>query len=372
MARIAAAFERAPFEELGWDNALRTLAEATHSSHGQMLAIGARHLAFNWVSGASPEFHSLLEGFDGYRPEVNYRVAAAGQPFEMAWEEHYDAIRAAHTDEQYMDAMRCLDIEHGAQMVLTQQPGAFFGLAVLRSASDGRSSEADRQVFAEAGQHVLSALRTQNAIEHQGMLMMQGSLEAMRTPAILLDAAARVCHVSEAAAPLLGMRTLQIRSRTLHAGCPAMDRALQARIALALSGAETGPSDLWIRSDAGLLLVDVRALPRQEWHFGFTPRVIVTLRSPLATPDGTHHHLAQEELEHDARHLAEALGLSSAEAHVVALLSRGHSRQEIAGLRGVSTQTVTTQLRNIFLKCGVRRESELATVARALTEIARH
>lgn len=370
VAQIAAAFARAPFEPLGWDTALRTLAEATRSSHGQMLAMGARHLAFNWVSDAAPGFHTLLEDIDGYLPEVNYRVAAAGQPLEMAWEAHYDAVRAAHTDERYLDAMRRLDVEHGAQMVLTQQPDAFFGLAVLRSESDGRSTEADRHVFAQAAPHVLAALRTQNAIEHQGLLMVRGSIETMRTPAILLDAAARVCYVSEAAAPLLGLRTLQVRNQALRASVPATDRALQARIALALSGADTGPSPLWVRSDAGLLLVEVRALPRQDWHFGFTPRVIVTLRSPLAAPSEEPHHLAHEGLERDARHLSEALSLSSAEARVVALLSRGHSRQDIARLRGVSVQTVTAQLRNVFLKCNVRRESELAAMARAVTEIA--
>jgi Response regulator containing a CheY-like receiver domain and an HTH DNA-binding domain len=369
-ARIAAAFERAPFEERGWDSALRILAEATGSAHGQLLAMGGPHLAFNWVSDVDEGFHRALDDIDGYSPHVNYRIAAARRPMELAWEHHYDAVRKIQPGEAYVAAIKKLGMENGVQTVLAQQPGAFFGLAVLRSETDGRSTEMQRQVFASAARHVLAAIRVQNAIEHQGALMVQGSMEAMRSPAILLDATARVCFVTETASALLGPGTIQVRNSALRATRPEIDRQLQVKIGQALAGAAMGAADMWIRGPAGLVLIDVRALPAQPWHFGFSPRVIITIRSPMADATMSASEAA-DLVERQAGHLSAALGLTDAEARVVALLARGMSRRDAAAMRGVSAQTVTSQLRTIFLKCNVRREAELVALARGVMDVTR-
>ncbi|PZQ51894.1 MAG: helix-turn-helix transcriptional regulator [Novosphingobium pentaromativorans] len=355
---LAELFARAPFEEGGWERALKTLASRTGSSRAQLLALGDRHAAFNWVTDADPSFLTEFDKIGGYRPDVNYRVASTRAPLELSWEAHYAEARAVSTNEAYLDYVRRHDAEFGVQMVLSQRVGVLFGLAALHGSKDGVTTEAQRDVFRQVGPAVLDAIRLQDAIEHQGADLLKGSLESMRNAAILLDAVGKVCGMTSAAQALLGPRTLQVRGGGLFAARPDLDQILQKRIAAALAGTADGPADLWLRGDNELLLIDARTLPRQDWTFGFAPRAIVTLRAPLALD------------QLPARRLAEALGLTLAEAEVVTLLAQGHSRQATAQLRGVSVQTVVAQLRTIFQKCGVNREAELVAIARTMIEMA--
>ncbi|HUD28636.1 MAG TPA: helix-turn-helix transcriptional regulator [Novosphingobium sp.] len=351
-------FARAPFEEAGWDGALKALASATGSSRAQLIAIGERHTLFNWVTDIEPGYVEDFVAIEGHRPDVNYRVAASRGPYEVSWEVHYDAIKAAAPNDAYMQHVRRWDAEHGAQLMLSDQPGAFFGLAALHSASDGRTTEAQRQTLLDTAPQVMAAIRLQSAVEHQGAQLLRGSLEALRTAAILLDATGRVCAVTEAARPLLGPETLQVRGGVLRLARPELDRGLQLRIGLALASRQATPSEIWLQSPAGPLLVEICALPRQDWNFGFAPSVIVSLKAPLEFTD-----------DQGAR-LSAALRLTRAEGEIVALLAQGHARQDVARMRGVSVQTVSSQLRTIFQKAGVNREAELVSIARAVVEMA--
>ncbi|MCJ2184920.1 helix-turn-helix transcriptional regulator, partial [Novosphingobium sp. 1949] len=213
MEDLRALIERAPFEGGGWNTALRAIAHATGSSRTQLIALGERHITFDWVSDVPEGFVAAASRIEIFQPDVNYRIAATAAPMEVTWEAHYDAVRARHTDEGYLDLARTFDFEHGAQIVLARQPGTFFGLAILRGDEEGRTSEDERAVFRQLAPYVLSAVRVQESIEHAGSHLLHGSLEAMGTAAILLDAQARACFVSPRAEALLGPDTLQV-----HAG----------------------------------------------------------------------------------------------------------------------------------------------------------
>lgn len=365
--KLAAAFARAPLVQDGWDHALRALAELTGSKHGQLIAVGKQNIAFNWTSDVTDEFDTELERINGYAPDVNYRVASIRPPLEISWEAHYDAARAIHTNDSYVEVVRKLDVEHGAQTVVAQRPGGYFGLALLRGHKEGRTTEAQREILSRVGPEVLAAIRLQDSIEHQGARLLEGSLATLHSAAILLDGMAQVRHVTPAAEAMLGPGLLQVRGGVLRAAKPEADRQLQARIGLALRGLDTGPANLWLRSDGGIVLTDVRALPQEKWNMGFAPRAIVTLRSPIPT-DPLARDDAHARLLAQADQLCDALDLTKAEAQVVALLALGHSRSEVALRRGVSVQTVATQLRTIFTKCAVNRESELVSLARAVLE----
>lgn len=354
---LGALFARAPFEQAGWDRALKALASATGSARAQLIAIGERHTLFNWVTDLDSGYLDDFLAIEGHRPDVNYRVAAA-RGSEVVWEHHYDEVRAISTNEAYMDHVRRWDAEHGAQLVLADEPQGFFGLAALHSASDGRTTEQDRRMLAQAAPHVMAAIRLQRSLEHQGAALLLGSLDALRSAAVMLDAGGRVCAVTAAAERLLGPDTLQIRAGSLRAPRQDLDRTLQIRIGLALAGNSPSPFEMWLQSAYGPLMVEICALPRQDWNFGFAPSVIVTLKAPLGFTG-----------EQGAR-LSAALDLTRAEGEIVALLAQGHSRQDIACMRGVSVQTVTSQLRTIFQKAGVNREAELVSIARAVVEMA--
>lgn len=67
----------------------------------------------------------------------------------------------------------------------------------------------------------------------------------------------------------------------------------------------------------------------------------------------------QHDAEPDPTLVAEAFELTPAEARVAAQLARGLSAVEIAAGRGVSMQTVRAQIRAVFEKTGINRQSDL-------------
>ncbi|KHK93718.1 response regulator [Novosphingobium malaysiense] len=333
------------------------MASATGSARAQLIAIGEDQTLFNWATDMAQDYVDDFIAIEGHRADVNYRVAACARPFEVTWEHHYDAVRAVNANDAYLDHVRRWDAEHGAQMVLANEPNSFFGLAALHSRNDGRTTEEQRRVLEQVGPSALSAIRLQRALEHRGAEMLRNSLEAMRNAAILLDSTGRVCAVTPAAEALLGSETVQVRSGTLRAMRPDVDASLQNIIGSALDNRKP-TSELWLRTVRGPTLLEAFTLPRQDWAFGFAPRVIVTMKSPLGL-SGAHPD-----------RLGAAFGLTRAEGEIVSLLVQGHSRQQIATIRGVSVQTVASQLRTIFVKCDVNREAELVSIARAVIEMA--
>src|SRR5690606_35577810 len=67
----------------------------------------------------------------------------------------------------------------------------------------------------------------------------------------------------------------------------------------------------------------------------------------------------QQSAEPDPSVVAAAFELTPAEAQVAAQLARGVSAVEIAAERGVSTQTIRAQIRAVFEKTGIKRQSDL-------------
>lgn len=348
---IEKAFANAPFSDNGWLDALHVMAEATSSARGQLIFMGERHLQFNRVTDAPAGYLDDFMAIEGYRPDVNWRVAAGGQPLEIIYEHHYDTVRAQHTDERYLQHVRRFDAEDGVQTVLAKGASGMVGLAALRARSDGRTDQASRAIFAYAARHALAAVRTQIALENQGSALVRGSLEALRVAAILIDGQGQVCAITPCAEPILATNAFRIVRNRLVATARPDDNTLQAQIMQALLSHDIAAQDFWTQVAGAACLVEVNPLPHDGWNFGFRPRLIVTFRFPI--PIG----------RDDAGRLAAVLPLTDAEAEVVALLAAGLPRGKIAAIRGTSVETVGAQLRATFAKCDVHREAELVALA---------
>jgi len=72
-------------------------------------------------------------------------------------------------------------------------------------------------------------------------------------------------------------------------------------------------------------------------------------------------------IEADQDILAQALDLTPAEARLAALLARGLSIEAAAAELRVAQQTTRNQLKSIFAKTGVHRQSELVSLIAQLT-----
>src|SRR5690606_21980999 len=92
---------------------------------------------------------------------------------------------------------------------------------------------------------------------------------------------------------------------------------------------------------------EVLSVPQRENSFCFEPRALVVVRS--APPDPDRMRIL----------LRAAYGLTTAEVEVALGLAEGQSPESIAALRNASVATVRKQIRFIYDKLDVHRQSEL-------------
>jgi len=353
--RVHGAFADAPFAAGGWERALRVLAEATGSARAHLIAVGgAKAFPLNCLIDPPRGFAEEFVEISGGSPDVNWRIAACAPPLQIRSERHYEQARKALRFDVYDEFADRHDMFHGCQTVLSQDSSQFVGLATLRTRKDGKTSAADRRLFAHAAPRVLGAVKIAQALEHQGGLLLLGALEAMRATGFLCDRQGRVAGLTHSAeAAVREGRNLALRNDRLSATDPRADQAMQRAIARLLQAGAGESETLWLPGGddpASMRRCELFVLPRQDWSFGFEPRLLVMLGA-AAGHEAAHRHL-----------LTGLLGLTAAEADVAVHALKGAAREEIAAIRRTSLDTVGSQFKSIFQKLDVHREAELVAL----------
>lgn len=353
------AFLAAPFETDGWNAALRLFARRTGATHAQLLGIGEQAALFNFMPDIDASYQREFIEIEGWRPEVNWRVAASGPSLEIRHEAHYEIARTHSGTAEYEEHVRRWGGVNGCQTALIEGDGLLVGMAVLRSERDGRTSERDRKLFAAGARHALAAVRMQRAMAQRGAQMTAGAFDAIGVAAFLIDRHGTVVAQSAAAEAITGDPAggaLRLRRGRLGAVRRDADTLLQTALGRALGG--QAMQQYWIGppqdGDSGGVLCELFRMPQREWDFGFEPRVLVVARRAADIPAMR------------AAPLRAALGLTHAEAEIALRLANGEVREDIAAGRGTSAQTLATQIKSILRKSEVGREAELTALVNRL------
>lgn len=347
----------------GWYSALERLAEATGSEYGQLIGLGTEPaIPFNvWtVDPIVPkEFEELGYG----SPELNPRVRAGMGVPELAVRAEVDFItpEQARHHPHYKWARH-----HGIGYIcltpLIARADMLIGISVCRREETGHITGPQRRIFASLAAHARAAVRTQLLLEGDAGGLLVGAMEAMSLTAFACNRAGHVIAMTPSAERLvLSGRYLRLRKQILAAELEVETQALvdavnAAAVGLSRPGAPLLKSVFVHSASAPLnpLIVDIVSLPQKSFTFGFRPQVLVIVRG----------------LEQGNKQLVDALRagfkLTAAEAEVALQLADGQRPQTIAEERGVSINTVRTQLRNIYDKLGVSRQSELASRLRPM------
>jgi len=353
--RLRDAFARAALDGELWLPTLQDLADATASSRAELVGFTAEAPAFNWTTGIDDACMAHFRSFDAADPGLNFRLAAAERAGvgKTVHEADYAAVMPGLTGEAFVEFCEDWGMTFGCQATLTVEGGLLIGMSVLRSRRDGVTTAGQRALFAALTPHVRAAVRTRAALEGQGAELIAGALQAMATPAFLLDALGQVRNLTPAAEALVSAGDrVRLQSGRLRGSSPREDEALRQAVARAAASAAgmTGEGVVALRGANGQgepLVLDIHVLPREPWTFGFRPSVLVVARKP------------SRGRRRVAELLVQAFGLTAAEADIAEQLSRGVSREEIARSRGVSLGTVRIQIKAIFRKLDVSREGEL-------------
>lgn len=343
-------FLSAALEPEKWGEAIKAMADATGSRHGQLIGFGPGASGFNWISDIDASIVAKTAAIDQSAPDLNFRVGAdrlADRP-TIVHEAHYDVARQSLRSDAYLDLCSDFDIFDGCQTRLVATEDQMVGLALLRDSKDGRTSPQDRDLFGQIAGHARNAVRLQQAIEQQGFALLSGTFESMDRACWLLDATGRVGGMTPRAETLLSSSRIRVSD-----GWLASDRAEETRAIVRAMRAVIDPPGLpadpvALADDAGgvAIMLEFHPLPVRPWALPFAPRAIVIAR--IGAPTDRH-----------VQSLTRAFRLTPAEADIAIRLAAGQSRKDIAVARGVSVETLKVQLRSIYDKTGCSRESQL-------------
>lgn len=248
----------------------------------------------------------------------------------------------------YNDLMRQAGDDTGRCLGVAPTPGRKgVMLAVHRAAGDAAFTAGDERRLDEVYGHVrrVVALRRSLAAERARGARLQNLVDQSGEAIVHIDRDLRIVAISAAAELLLEKRDgIFLRDRRLVLP-PGLKTDLRAAVAAIIDRTALARTALLCPRPSGRRPYRLRLLPA-----GFEGDAGALLR--IDDPDASHGPDWQVALR-------DAYGLSAMEADLAARLHADHSLDEIAAQRSVTRETLRTQLKSLFHKTGVTRQSSL-------------
>jgi len=334
-----------------WPAALLAFAGACGGHVGQMIARdGADRLIFQLVFGIDPAFSAEADDFGfsdlGRNPRLRIgRRAALMVP--VADQVAVDPETRSRAP-IYAELYEPYEIGFNAQVVLHREPDLLVRASISRS--KGPFASEDLETLEALSPYVQAAARQQLLAERRAVEGLLAAAEAAGLPLFVLNRIGRLVAASAAGQKLITLngpfRTDVGRLRaTGAAGARQLEAAVSAGLEAWAGGPFPAPKQVVVEDERG------------RWAFKVTtlaPRAFSLLSEPAVIVMGDAEPLRMGHLA-----LHGVYGLGRAEAEVAQLLATGASPSEIAGERGVSIETVRSQIKSIFRKVGVHRLPEL-------------
>lgn len=336
-----------------WLPALRTMAEMTGSTFGQLVGFVPGDVPFNWINDLDQNAIAQFVEHERGDPNINVRVRASltDPTFVMRSEADYRAVGRSPGFDLYREMCDAYDIFDGCQTKLLEGRDHFIGLSLNRTRKDGKTDADTRALFAAIAPHVRHAVKMQIALESRGAAFLNGAMEYVGLPIFICDQTGFVHGKTSEAETLLSNGCFRLEQGRIGVADPRDNAALLKTISRLHKQQRRFETLVLQGEDHKMpMVVDICRLPAQPWRLTFSSQLLVIVRS------GRRWHDAAPTI------LRTVFKLSTAETDIALALAHGDSREQIAAARQTSVQTVKAQLKSIFAKLGVVREAELVAM----------
>jgi len=259
----------------------------------------------------------------------------------------------------YLDWMKPNDIFHvgGAQFVDNESHKA--GIAILRDEASGVWTDGDLRVINEILPHLRRALTIHSEFTYLRLkqdALLKG-LDRLVIGLILYDRHAQPVYINPTAEAIIESHpAMHLEDGELILNNSDDDKNLRNTI---LHAAEIDPDDSWKESVAiGITHPDIESP---------LPLLVTPMHASLITSDLDFEaakvavFISDPNLQQpiSVDNLVSVYSLTPSEAQVAISLANGHSIDEIARSSSHSAHTIRSQLKSVFRKTGVSRQSEL-------------
>ena len=253
------------------------------------------------------------------------------------------------------------DVRHAAGTVVSQDRGWSTQLILQRSSAQHPFSRDDMLQAGRLMPHLRRALITRRRLAEleQGHGLLASSLDVLAIPTLLLDEQNTVSYLNRNATRILAAADAPLRIE--NGRLLAREREANLRLRYEIGCATRASRGEAIECDEVLRLPRAGRLPLSL--------LITPLPPPPPSDPGRVHGAAlvfmfdPEQLPRLSTDRArKAFGLTPAEAILASELCQGATLEEVAVQRKVSTHTIRTQLKSVFMKTGTNRQSELVAL----------
>jgi DNA-binding CsgD family transcriptional regulator len=351
--------ELAPFDSHQWVEALKAFRDATGSSITQLLTTddSTRGIPTNVYSEQWEVEVEEWIGRGGSDPAVNPYIAAGARldPYQSFtdWEVVDESERRRHP--LVGDFYDKMDVPHICCFKLESfVPGRSHYLVALRSKKRGPIGREQRAIHGKVARAAGMAIRRTLAVRSEGARLLRGALDTLSIAAFAVDGFGRMVAASAAGERIVceGQFLRVVRGRFQacdEAGTRAIEQAVLGS-ARRLPGSAPSPAEIFqLRGADGKVAAKAQVIPlpreRSDIGLGAVGLLVIDRRR-------------QESFQF----LVEQWGLTRAEADVAVDLSRGARAGDISRVRGVSRETVRSQIKSIYAKARVT--SQPAFIAR--------
>lgn len=335
-----------------WEDALAALAEACGAGSGQLIVRredGA--IPRHWLTGVPEDFAAQVEAFGLSDPGVNPRaeLGLAAAPMRPVLDQDFVSAEARKSSPIYAEMFEPFGVAFNCQAVLMRRGDALVRASVSRASAQGPFDAESVRAFTALLPGLQALVRLHTALAGEKLATVMATLEASAAAALVVDGAGRIIGVSRSAEVLLARGLLRVRNGRPVLDAAADDDAFAARLAEAIECSRIGVAcdavPMRVRvSCAEALTLECFAMPAEGDAFGLGPAALVIARCAPASVS------------------AMLSSLTEAEAQIAARLADGESVATIAEARGVSRETVRSQMKSIFAKLHVGRQAELVSL----------
>lgn len=357
LSQVIESIYATPLENRGWDPLANLLAKATNSFSSTLVLLETKVGAATALGVTENYTSSVIRAYEEYYHQTD--VWAQRAPFVLGQVLVSDDIISRHeleASEFYNDWIRPIGITNvmGSFLPVANDLRGIF--AVHRGKGEKEFSSRDRLLSSLLNPHLTQAIRLSSRI-HSLSLGLEASLQGLTTTdlgMVVVDASAKIIFYNNIGNRLLASKIgLLVKSGRLYAEDVKQNELLQKAVTNAANAAvgrslhPGGHMTLWQRNGMPTSILITPLRPENCATDSRHPKAVIFITDP--------HKRRRVVLSA----VSQYYGFTPSEARLTAAIAEGEKLQDYADRLELSLHTVKTQLKSIFLKAGVTRQSDL-------------